>query len=109
MRDILYPFTAMKYKESTKLRLKEVLFGAKAFGVKNLFLMSSKDKGDYIKFGQLTNGPTFTFKIEDFSLTSDLISGGISTQVEDTSKMGIPLIFTQGFSGHSKSINKDSL
>ena len=49
LREILYPFTAMKYKESTKIRLKEVLNGAKAFGVKNLFLMSSKEKGDYIK------------------------------------------------------------
>ncbi len=50
LRDVLYPFTAIKYKESKKIRLKEVLFGAKAFGVKNLFLMSSKDKGDYLKF-----------------------------------------------------------
>lgn len=50
IRDVLYPFTAMKYKESTKIWLKEVIFGAKAFGVKNLFLISSKDKGDYIKF-----------------------------------------------------------
>lgn len=49
LREILYPFTAMKYKESKKIRLKEVLHGAKAFGVKNLFLMSCKEKGDYIK------------------------------------------------------------
>lgn len=51
--EILYPFTAMKYKESTKIRLKEVVNGAKAFGVKNLFLLSSKDKGDYIKFTEI--------------------------------------------------------
>jgi hypothetical protein len=31
----------MKYKESKKIRLKEVVFGAKSFGVKNLLLLSS--------------------------------------------------------------------
>ena len=85
LRDVLYPFTAIKYKESTKLRLKEVIFGAKAFGVKNLFLLSSKDKGDYLKFTQISNGPTFTFKIVDFSLISDLLHGGINSQLEDIS------------------------
>lgn len=49
LRDVLYPFTAMKYKESTKSRLKELIIGAKAFGVRNLFLLSTKDKGDYLK------------------------------------------------------------
>lgn len=49
LREVLYPFTAMKYKESTKYTFKEILNGAKAFGVKNLMMMSSKEKGDYLK------------------------------------------------------------
>lgn len=69
LRDTLYPFTAMKYKESTKIKLKEVLHGAKAFGVQNLFLLSSKDKGDYIKFARAPADQTFTFKIIDYSLS----------------------------------------
>ncbi len=85
LRDVLYPFTAMKYKESTKSRMKEIVTGAKAFGVKNLFLLSSKDKGDYLKMCEMADGPTYTFKIKEFSLVGDLIKAGISTSIENSS------------------------
>ena len=83
-RDVLYPFTAMKYKESTKYTFKEILNGAKAFGVTNLLLMSTKEKGDYLKMTQIPSGPTFTFRLKEMSLIQDLIKAGVTTSVENS-------------------------
>lgn len=72
LREVFYPFTAMKFKESNKMKLKEIMDGTKAFDVSNLFMLSSNEKGDYLKFVKLTNGPTHTFKINNYSLGNDI-------------------------------------
>lgn len=54
------------------MKLKEIMDGTKAFDVSNLFMLSSNEKGDYLKFVKLTNGPTHTFKINNYSLGNDI-------------------------------------
>ena len=63
LREMMYPFTAMNFKESTKLKIKEILAATKNFGVKNLMFLSSNPKGNYLKLLKVPNGPSFHLKI----------------------------------------------
>ncbi len=72
LREMMYPFTAIKFKETTKLKMKEILFATKNFGVSNLMFLNSKDKGNYLKLIKIPTGPTLTFKIERYCLNNDL-------------------------------------
>ena len=68
----MYPFTAMNFKETTKLKMKNILFATKNFGVTNLMFLTSKSSGNYIKMLKVPSGPTFTFKLDKYCLKNDL-------------------------------------
>ena len=68
----MYPFTAIKAKESEKLNMKDILKYTQNFGVKNLFLVYQNDRNSYLKFLTLPSGPTLTFKIVKYCLNGDL-------------------------------------
>ncbi len=72
LRDLMYPFTAMKFKETTKLKMKEIMFACRNFGVSHIFFLSSHTSGNYLKLLKTPKGPTFTFKIDKYSLNNDL-------------------------------------
>lgn len=72
LREMLYPFTALKLKENTKLKIKDVLATSKNFGVDKLLFLSSNDRANYLKMVKAPHGPTFTFRILKYSLNNDL-------------------------------------
>ena len=72
LREMFYPFTALKLKENTKLKIKDVLAVSKNFGADKLLFLSSNDRANYLKMVKAPNGPTFTFKILKYSLNNDL-------------------------------------
>lgn len=49
LREMFYPFTALKLKENTKLKIKDVLITSKNFGVDKLLFLSSNDRANYLK------------------------------------------------------------
>jgi ribosome biogenesis protein SSF1/2 len=73
MRELLYPYTAYKLKESKKNTLKDFLGVAGIFGVSHMLLFSQTDKSVYLRILKNPKGPTITFKIDEYSLSKDVI------------------------------------
>ena len=94
---MMYPFTAMKLKESRRMKIKELCKAARNFGVKNLILFSSKLDKNYIRFCGNNKGPTFTFRVQKFSLNKDLQTKLPRNKILNPEHMGIPLVICKGF------------
>lgn len=72
-RELMYPYTAMKLKESKKNTIKDFISVAGIFGVTHMIVFSQTDKACYMRIIKNPKGPTITFKIEDYSLAKDVI------------------------------------
>jgi ribosome biogenesis protein SSF1/2 len=72
-RDLLYPFTASKLKESKKNTLKDFIAVAGQFAVSHMLVFSQTDKACYLRLIKNPKGPTVTFKIDEYSLAKDVI------------------------------------
>jgi hypothetical protein len=49
LREFLYPLTAKTFNDSPSMKLKEILSYASTFAIKNLFFLSAKERGNYLK------------------------------------------------------------
>lgn len=72
-RELLYPYTALKLKESKKNSLKDFVSAAGQFGVSHMLVFSQTDKAVYLRLIKNPRGPTVTFKIADYSLARDVV------------------------------------
>ena len=54
------------------MKIKEILSTIHNFNIKNLITLNCKTKGNYLKLLTVPKGPTFTFKINSYSLSNDL-------------------------------------
>lgn len=108
IREMMYPFTAMKLKESGKAKMKEILHTTKNFGVRNLFILGSKGKNNILKLANLPNGPTFTFKVDSFCLNRDLQNLIPRNKNVQATQLGIPLAIVKGFKDDVKGLDKKS-
>ena len=98
-RYLVYPYTAMKLKESRRMKMKDICKAAYNFGVRNLVMFTSKEANNYMKFAGNNKGPTFTFRIEKFILNRDLQSKLPRNKILNPEHLGIPLVICKGFSG----------
>jgi ribosome biogenesis protein SSF1/2 len=73
MRDLMYPYTAEKLKESKKNSIKDFLSVAGIFGVTHMMIFSQTDKSTYFRLIKNPKGPTITFKVDQYSLSKDVI------------------------------------
>ena len=74
LRELMYPYTASKLKESKKNSLKDYLGVAGQFGVTHMMMLTQTEKGNYIRMIKNPKGPTITFKIDEYCLSKDVIS-----------------------------------
>jgi ribosome biogenesis protein SSF1/2 len=72
-RDLLYPFTASKLKESKKNTLKDFIAVSGQFAVSHMLVFSQTDKSCYLRVIKNPKGPTVTFKIDEYSLAKDVV------------------------------------
>ena len=73
MRELMYPYTAARLKESKKNTIKDFISVAGIFGVTHMMIFSQTEKGNYLRFVKNPKGPTITFKIDQYSLAKDVI------------------------------------
>ena len=92
LREMMYPFTALKFKENLKLKMKDILAATKNFGVANLMFLTSKEKGNYLKLLKVPCGPTITFKIEKYSLSKDLQKLILRNKTINCNQLGVPMV-----------------
>jgi len=105
----MYPFTAMKLKESGQAKLKEILHTTKNFGVKNIFMLNSKGKRNILKMAHLPDGPTFTFEIMSYNLNKDLQTLIPRNKNIQLTNLGAPLAIVKGFNAENAKVDHRSL
>ncbi|KAL4499731.1 hypothetical protein ABPG72_017271 [Tetrahymena utriculariae] len=71
-REIMYPYTAMKLKETDKAKIKDYLSASKVYGMTHLTILTSTENHNYIRFIKNPEGPTITFKIISYCTRRDV-------------------------------------
>lgn len=74
LRELMYPFTASKLRESKKNSLKDFLGVAGQFGVTHMMLLTQTEKANYLRLIKNPKGPTITLKIDEYGLSKDVVS-----------------------------------
>jgi ribosome biogenesis protein SSF1/2 len=70
LRDVMQPNTARKLKERKTNSIKDYVSAAGPLGVTHIMAMSQTDLGPTLRIGRLPNGPTLTFKVMRYALSS---------------------------------------
>jgi len=71
-RRVMEPNTALNLKERKNNTLKDFVHVSGPLGVTHFFIFSSTDVASYLKIGRTPQGPTLTFRIEEFSVAADV-------------------------------------
>jgi len=96
MREVMYPHTAMKLRESSKNRLKDFISTGHGFGVTHMLLFSSTSTSNYLRFVKLPDGPTLTFKILNYSTHKDIVTSQKKPRIFGRT-LAAPLLILNGF------------
>ena len=99
-RELLYPYTALKLKESKKNSIKDFISVAGLFGVTHMVVFSQTDKSCYLRILKNPKGPTITFKIDDYSLAKDVIKyqqNKRNSKIFSKELQNAPLLIMNGF------------
>lgn len=72
LRELMYPYTALKLREQKKNSLKDFLGVAGQYGVTHMQIVTQTDAGNYVRLIKNPKGPTITLKISEYSLTRDV-------------------------------------
>ena len=77
MREVMYPYTAMKLKEGEKVKISDYLKMAGLFEMTHMIVFTSTETskqllnhiilGNYLKIMKNPDGPTITFKVLNYS------------------------------------------
>lgn len=74
LRELMYPYTFMNLKESKKNSMKDFLGVAGQYGVSHMMVLTQTEKSNYIRFIKNPKGPTITMKIDEYSLSKDVVA-----------------------------------
>ena len=101
LRELMYPFTASKIKETKRNSLKDFLGVAGQFGVSHMMVLTQTEQANYCRIIKNPKGPTLTFKIDEYCLSKD-----VQKYIQETKKnskifsmtlQSPPLLIMNGF------------
>ena len=72
LRIVHYPNSPLKFQESARASLKEMISLSKSNFIDHMMFITSTEAGSYLKAMKLPKGPTVTFKLIEFTLSSDV-------------------------------------
>ncbi|EME30984.1 Peter Pan-like protein [Galdieria sulphuraria] len=98
LRNMLRPHTTRKMQESASSSLNEFATLAKKLGVSHLWILSESVSSTTLRIGRLPKGPTFTFRVNWFSLAADVRKAQKRPHiVSDAELKDPPLLVLHGF------------
>ncbi|XP_031407746.1 peter Pan-like protein isoform X1 [Punica granatum] len=97
LRKLMLPFTALNLKEKKRNNLKDFLNVAGPMGVTHFLILSKTDAAPYLKVARTPQGPTLTFKINEYSLASDVAQSQLRPRCPKDLFKNSPLIVLSGF------------
>ncbi|KAF9228674.1 Brix-domain-containing protein [Gyrodon lividus] len=97
LRKVMEPNTATRLKERKRNKLKDFLTMAPALQVSHLMALTLTDVAPSLRIVRLPAGPTFTFRIEQYSLMKDLLKTSRSTRSRGMEYLTAPLLVLASF------------
>ncbi|XP_052205730.1 peter Pan-like protein [Diospyros lotus] len=97
LRKLMLPFTALKLKEKKRNNLKDFLNIAGPMGVTHFLMLSKTETAPYLKVARTPQGPTLTFKINEYSLAVDIAQSQVRPRCPQDLFKNSPLIVLSGF------------
>ena len=103
IRELMYPFTAVKLRESKRNSLKDFLGVAGQLGVTHMMVLTQTEAGNYIRFVKNPRGPTITMKIQEYCLAKDVVryqqDARKNSKIFTKTLQAPPLLIMNGFGG----------
>ncbi|KAN0075355.1 Brix domain containing protein [Tylopilus felleus] len=97
LRKVMEPNTATRLKEHKRNKLKDFLTMAPALQVSHLMAISLTDIAPSLRIARLPSGPTFSFRIERYSLKKDLLKASRSSRSQGLEYLTAPLLVLASF------------
>ncbi|KVH99169.1 Anticodon-binding [Cynara cardunculus var. scolymus] len=97
LRKMMLPYTALNLKEKKRNNLKDFLNVAGPMGVTHFLMLSKTGSSPYLRVARTPQGPTLTFKIQEYSLAVDIANSQLRPRVPKDLFKNPPLIVLSGF------------
>lgn len=97
LRKLMLPYTALNLKEKKRNNLKDFLNVAGPMGVTHFLILSKTTTSPYLRVGRTPQGPTLTFKIQEYSLATDVAQSQLRPRCPQDLFKNSPLIVLSGF------------
>ncbi|XP_058214778.1 peter Pan-like protein isoform X2 [Rhododendron vialii] len=97
LRKLMLPYTALKLKEKRRNNIKDFLNIAGPMGVTHFLILSKTETAPYLRVARTPQGPTLTFKIQQYSLAVDVAHSQVRPRCPQDLFKNPPLIVLSGF------------
>ncbi|KAJ7977568.1 PETER PAN-like protein [Quillaja saponaria] len=97
LRKLMLPFTALNLKEKKRNNLRDFLNVAGPMGVTHFLILSKTATAPYLRVASAPQGPTLTFKINEYSLAADIAQSQLRPRCPQDLFRNSPLIVLSGF------------
>ncbi|WCJ22214.1 PETER PAN-like protein [Euphorbia peplus] len=97
LRKLMLPYTALNLKEKKRNSLKDFLNVAGPMGVTHFLILSKTETAPYLRVARTPQGPTLTFKINEYSTASDITQSQLRPRCPQDLFKNPPLIVLSGF------------
>ncbi|KDP28162.1 hypothetical protein JCGZ_13933 [Jatropha curcas] len=97
LRKLMLPYTALHLKEKKRNNLKDFLNVAGPMGVTHFLILSKTETAPYLRVAKTPQGPTLTFKIQEYSSALDVAQSQLRPRCPQDLFKNPPLIVLSGF------------
>lgn len=97
LRKLMLPFTALNLREKKRNNIRDFLNVAGPMGVTHFLILSKTQTTPYLRVARTPQGPTLTFKINEYSLAVDVAQSQLRPRCPQELFKNPPLIVLSGF------------
>jgi ribosome biogenesis protein SSF1/2 len=96
------PNTASRLRERKSNSLKDYVAMSGPLGVSHMTIISQTERGTNLRMTRLPKGPTFTFRVEEFTLRKDIIANQKNAKSPGVEYLTSPLLVLNNFNTTNK-------
>ncbi|CAD6184257.1 unnamed protein product [Caenorhabditis auriculariae] len=102
LRTVMEPNTAKSLKTLKRNNVKDFIVNGAVLGVTNMMVLTSSEASLQLRMMRFSQGPTLTFKVNQYSLNRDVVSFQKRPIATDNLMKKSPLVIMNGFNDGSK-------
>ena len=109
MKYVYEPNTASNLKTTKKNSLRDFLHVAGPLGVSHCIVLNFSGNSPTLRFARFPHGPTFTFKVLEYSLTRDVVTAQKRPKIIQDLHLNSPLLVLSQFTEQTLQENEGIL